>query len=56
MKLVVCVCDLLKYSWFTDTHTHTLLHCGFSQDIECSSLRCTVGPCLSILCIIACIR
>ena len=35
---------------------HILFHSGLSQDIECSSLWYTVGPChLSILHILACI-
>ena len=34
---------------------HILSHYSLSQDIECSSLYYTVGPCLSILYIIVCI-
>ena len=45
------------------THTHIyiyilfyiLFHYGLLQDIEYNSLCSTVGPCLSILCIVVCI-
>ena len=45
--------DPIKYIYIL---FHVLFHCGLSQDIEYSSLSCTVGPCwLSILYIIVCI-
>ena len=35
---------------------HMIFHYGLSEDIECSSLCYTVGPCwLSILCIVVCV-
>ena len=48
--IYMCVCIYLH------THTHTLFyflfHHGLSQDIEYSSLCCTVGPCCSSIVLI----
>ena len=55
------LCWFLLYTkWFSYTYIYilfpALFHYGLSQDIEYSSLCCTVGPwCLSILCVLVCI-
>ena len=55
----MCVNFFCTAEWLSYTYIHTyilchiLFHCGLSQDIECSSLCCMVGPCcLSILYIV----
>ena len=60
VDLQCCVNFCCTANWFSYTYiyilVHILFHYGLSQDIEYSSLCCTVGPCcLSILCIIVCI-
>ena len=58
--LQCCVNFHWTAEWFSYTYVyipfHILFHYGLLQDIECSSLCCTVGSCcLSILYIIVCI-
>ena len=54
-----CVNFCCTTKWFSYIHIYILFyilfHSGLFQDIECSSLCYTVGPCLSILYVIVCI-
>ena len=49
-----CVIQLYVHT-YVHILFHLFFHCGLLQDIESSSLCCTVGPCcLSLLCIVVC--